>query len=417
MSAINDTENITMEYDVKKYRADFPILSEKVNGKPLVYFDNGATTQKPQAVIDSIVDYYSRYNANIHRGVHHLSQVASKAYEDARATIQKHIGAASPNEIIFTRGTTESINLVAWAYLRNRLNPGDEVLVTEMEHHSNILPWQMLCEEKGAVLRVVPINENGELEIAQLQKLLSPKTKFFAFTHVSNTLGTINPAKEIIALAHAANIPVLIDGAQAIPHMAVDVKELDCDFYCFSAHKVYGPTGIGALYVKEDILNEMQPYQIGGGTIKTVSFEKTVYVDGPLKFEAGTPNIEGAIAFGKALDYVNAIGISTIAAHEHELLVYATEKLIAIPGLKIIGTAKEKAGVISFSFSNIHPFDIGTILDQQGIAVRTGHHCTQPLMECYKIPGTVRVSFGLYNTLEEVDALITALEKAVKMLL
>ncbi len=411
------SENIeTLTYDVEKYRADFPILSQKVNGKPLVYFDNGATTQKPQAVIDSIVDYYSRYNANIHRGVHHLSQVASKAYEDARATIQKHIGAASPNEIVFTRGTTESINLVAWSFLRNRLTPGDEVLVTEMEHHSNILPWQMICEEKGAVLRVVPINENGELEVAHLQKLLSPKTKFFAFTHVSNTMGTINPVKEMIALAHAANIPVLIDGAQAIPHMPVNVQELDCDFYCFSAHKVYGPTGIGALYVKEDILNEMLPYQIGGGTIKTVSFAKTVYVEGPLKFEAGTPNIEGTIAFAKAIDYVNAIGMENIYAHEHELLVYATEKLLTIPGLKIIGTAKEKAGVISFSFSTIHPFDIGTILDQQGIAVRTGHHCTQPLMECYKIPGTVRVSFALYNTKEEIDLLFTALQKAIKML-
>jgi cysteine desulfurase/selenocysteine lyase len=411
------TENIpSLEYDVKKYRADFPILSEKVNGKPLVYFDNGATTQKPQAVIDSIIDYYSRYNANIHRGVHHLSQVASKAYEDARATIQRHIHAASPNEIIFTRGTTESINLVAWSYLRHRLNPGDEVLVTEMEHHSNILPWQMVCDEKGAVLRIVPINENGELEIAQLQKLISPKTKFFAFTHVSNTMGTINPAKEIIAIAHDANVPVLVDGAQAIPHMSVNMQELDCDFYCFSAHKVYGPTGIGALYVKENILDEMMPYQTGGGTIKTVSFTKTVYVDGPLKFEAGTPNIEGAIAFAKALDYVNAIGMENIAAHEHELLVYTTGRLLEIPGLKIIGTAKNKAGVISFSFANIHPFDLGTILDQQGIAVRTGHHCTQPLMECYKIPGTVRVSFGLYNTKEDVDLFIAALHKAVKML-
>jgi cysteine desulfurase/selenocysteine lyase len=411
------TENIpSLEYDVKKYRADFPILSEKVNGKPLVYFDNGATTQKPQAVIDSIIDYYSRYNANIHRGVHHLSQVASKAYEDARATIQRHIHAASPNEIIFTRGTTESINLVAWSYLRHRLNPGDEVLVTEMEHHSNILPWQMVCDEKGAVLRIVPINENGELEIAQLQKLISPKTKFFAFTHVSNTMGTINPAKEIIAIAHDANVPVLVDGAQAIPHMSVNMQELDCDFYCFSAHKVYGPTGIGALYVKENILDEMMPYQTGGGTIKTVSFTKTVYVDGPLKFEAGTPNIEGAIAFAKALDYVNAIGMENIAAHEHELLVYTTGRLLEIPGLKIIGTAKNKAGVISFSFANIHPFDLGTILDQQGIAVRTGHHCTQPLMECYKIPGTVRVSFGLYNTKEDVDLFIAALQKAVKML-
>ena len=416
MNTVNETGKTKTEYDVNRYRSNFPILSREVNGKPLVYFDNGATTQKPKFVIDSITDYYSRYNANIHRGVHHLSQKASFAYENARTTIQKHIGANSPNEIIFTRGTTESINLVAWSFLRNRLNPGDEILVTEMEHHSNILPWQSLCEEKDATLRVVPVNDNGELEIAQLQKLLSPKTKFFAFTHVSNTLGTINPAKEMIALAHAANIPVLVDGAQAIPHMHVDVKELGCEFYCFSAHKVYGPTGIGALYVKENILNEMIPYQTGGGTIKTVSFAKTVYVDGPLKFEAGTPNIEGAIGFAKALDYVNEIGIENIAAHEHELLVYATQKLSLIPGIRLIGTAKNKAGVISFVVGQIHPFDIGTILDQQGIAVRTGHHCTQPLMECYKIPGTVRVSFGLYNTKEDVDLFITALEKAVKML-
>ena len=405
-----------MNYDIKKYRSDFPILSREVYGKPLVYFDNGATTQKPKSVIDSIIDYYSRYNSNIHRGVHHLSQKASFAYENARATVQKHINANSANEIIFTRGTTESINLVAYSFLRNRLTPGDEILITEMEHHSNILPWQSLCEEKGAVLRIVPVNDNGELGIASLQKLLSPKTKFFAFTHVSNTLGTINQAKEIIELAHAANITVLVDGAQAIPHMQVDVQDLNCDFYCFSAHKIYGPTGIGALYVKEDILNDMIPYQTGGGTIKTVSFEKTVYVDGPLKFEAGTPNIEGAIGFAKALDYVNEIGMENIAMHEHKLLVYATEKMKAIPAMRIIGTAKEKAGVISFVVGKIHPFDLGTILDQQGIAVRTGHHCTQPLMERFGVPGTVRVSFGLYNTKEEVDLFIMALEKALKML-
>lgn len=405
-----------MNYDIQKFRADFPILATKVYNNPLVYFDNGATTQKPKAVINSIVDYYSRYNSNIHRGVHHLSQKASFAYENVRKNVQKHIGAHSENEIIFTRGTTESINLVAYSYLRHRLQPGDEVLVTAMEHHSNILPWQMLCEEKGAVLRTVPVNENGELEIASLQKLLSPKTKFFAFTHVSNTMGTINPVKELTELAHAANIPVLIDGAQAVPHMKVNVADIGCDFYCFSAHKIYGPTGVGVLYVKEDILNEMTPYQTGGGTIKTVSFDKTTYVEGPLRFEAGTPNIEGVIAFGKALDYVNEIGMENITAHEHELLVYATEKLKSIPGLKIIGDTKNKAGVISFSFDKIHPFDIGTILDQQGIAVRTGHHCTQPLMECFKIPGTVRISFALYNTKEEVDLLITALQKAVKML-
>ncbi len=416
MSTLTDKENLKMNYDAHRLRKDFPILFRTVNDKRLVYFDNGATTQKPNAVIDSITEYYSRYNANIHRGVHHLSQEASAAYENARATVQKHIGANSPNEIIFTRGTTESINLVAHSFLRQRLTPGDEVLITEMEHHSNILPWQLLCEERGAILRVVPVNENGELEIASLQKMFSPKIKFFAFTHVSNTLGTINPAKEMIELAHAANIPVLVDGAQAIPHMQVDMKDLDCDFYCFSAHKVYGPTGIGMLYAKEGIVDDMLPYQVGGGTIKTVSFSKTVYVDGPLRFEAGTPNIEGAIGLAKALDYVNAIGMKNISAHEHGLLVYATEKLNAISGMRMIGTAKNKAGVISFVVGKLHPFDIGTILDQQGIAVRTGHHCTQPLMEKFEIPGTVRVSFGLYNTKEEIDLFIISLEKAVKML-
>ncbi|CAN5294982.1 cysteine desulfurase [soil metagenome] len=410
-------ENIKSSiYDVNRFRSDFPILSREVNGKPLVYFDNGATTQKPKFVIDAISDYYSRYNANIHRGVHHLSQKASFAYENARVTVQKHLGANSQNEIIFTRGTTESINLVAYSFLRNRLTPGDEILITEMEHHSNILPWQALCEEKGAQLKVVPVTDSGALDIASLQRLLSPKVKFFAFTHVSNTLGTINPAKEIIALAHDANIPVLVDGAQAVPHKPVDVKDLNCDFYCFSAHKVYGPTGIGALYVKEDLLEEMIPYQTGGGIIKTVSFEKTVYVDGPMKFEAGTPNIEGAIGMAKAFDYVNEIGMENIATHEMKLLDYTTEQLMRIPDLKIIGTAKNKAGVISISFDKIHPFDLGTILDQQGIAVRTGHHCTQPLMERFGIPGTTRISFGLYNTIEEVDVLITALQKAIKML-
>ncbi|HEU4718029.1 MAG TPA: cysteine desulfurase [Bacteroidia bacterium] len=403
-------------YDILQLRSEFPILSRQVNGKPLVYFDNGATTQKPQAVLSCITDYYSNYNANIHRGVHHLSQEASQAYENARATVQAHLRANSPDEIIFTRGTTESINLVAQSYLRNRLQPGDEVLVTEMEHHSNILPWQLLCEERGAALRVLPVNDDGELEIALLQKLFSPKVKFFAFAHVSNTLGTVNPAKELTELAHAHNIPVLIDGAQAVPHMAVNVNETGCEFYCFSGHKVYGPTGIGALYVRDGILDEMMPYQVGGGTIKTVTFEKTEYISGPLRFEAGTPNIEGAIALAAALDYVDAIGMANIAAHEHELLVYATEKLNAIPGMRIIGTAKEKAGVISFVVGNHHPFDVGTILDQQGIAVRTGHHCTQPLMQRFGIPGTVRVSFALYNTKEEIDSLITALMKAVKML-
>lgn len=411
------TETTTVEaYDVEKYRRDFPILARQINGKPLVYFDNGATTQKPQTVIDSIVRYYSEYNANIHRGVHRLSQEASAAYEAARATVRRHLGAAHDEEIIFTRGTTESVNLVANAYLRNRLQPGDEVVITGMEHHSNILPWQQLCEERNAVLRVIPVTDSGDLDQAELQKIFSPKTKFFAFTHVSNTLGTINAVKELTALAHSHNVPVFVDGAQAVPHLSVNVADIGCDFYCFSGHKVYAPTGIGALYVRKDHLDEMQPYQVGGGTIKTVTFEKTEYVTGPLRYEAGTPNIEGSIALGVALDYVNAIGMDTIAAHEHELLLYAKSRLKEIAGVRFIGEASSQAGVISFVIQNIHPFDIGTILDQQGVAVRTGHHCTQPLMNCFNIPGTVRVSFALYNTKAEIDQLITALQKAVKML-
>lgn len=416
MSALTETGNTTLAYDTDRLRNDFPILARSVNGKPLVYFDNGATTQKPQAVIDAISDYYSRYNANIHRGVHRVSQEASEAYENARAVVQQHLGAAAPNEIVFTRGTTESVNLVAYSFLREKLNAGDEVLITEMEHHSNILPWQQLCEEKNAKLVVVPANENGALETAEVEKRLNAKTKLFAFAHVSNTLGTINDAKALTALAHAKNIPVLIDGAQAVPHMAVNVTDLGCEFYCFSGHKIYAPTGIGILYAKGNLLNEMIPYQTGGGTIKTVTFEKTTYVEGPLKFEAGTPNIEGAIGLAAALNYVNAIGMNTVAAHEHELLIYATGKLSAIGGMRFIGTANQKAGVISFVVGNIHPFDLGTLLDQQGIAVRTGHHCTQPLMEKFGVPGTVRISFGLYNTKEEIDLLIAALQKAVKML-
>ncbi|MBI3509563.1 MAG: cysteine desulfurase [Bacteroidetes bacterium] len=403
-------------YDVNLLRQDFPILSREVNGKPLIYFDNGATTQKPQVVIDCISNYYSHYNANIHRGVHKLSQEASQAYEEARKTVAEFIGANSPNELIFTRGTTESINLVAASFLRKKLDAGDEILVTEMEHHSNILPWQQLCEEKNATLKIIPVNEHGELEMTRVPLLLSPKTKFVAVAHVSNTLGTINPLKEIVALAHAQNIPVLVDGAQAAPHMRVNVQELGCEFYCFSAHKVYGPTGIGALYVKEEILNELPPYQTGGGTIKTVSFAKTVYADGPLRFEAGTPNIEGAIGMAKALEYVNGVGMKNIAAHEHELLLYATEKLKQVKGVRIIGEAKEKAGVLSFVIEKIHPFDIAMLIDQQGVAVRTGHHCTQPLMEKFGIPGTIRASFALYNTKEEIDHFITALVKSIKML-
>lgn len=413
---MNKEAELTLHYDVEKFRNQFPVLSRKVNGKALVYFDNGATTQKPSAVIDSIVNYYSSYNANIHRGVHALSQEASAAYENARKIVQKHLNASSDQEIIFTRGTTESVNLVAHSWLRERLNAGDEVLITGMEHHSNILPWQVLCEEKGAVLRVLPVTEEGELELSVLAAYLTAKTKLFAFTHVSNTLGTINPAKEMISLAHSHNVPVFVDGAQAVPHMSVDLRDLDCDFYAFSGHKIYAPTGIGVLYAKSERIKEMTPYQSGGGIIKTVTFEKTDYVDGALKFEAGTPNIEGAIALGVAFDYVNAIGMDAIAAHEHELLIYATEQLKKISDIRFIGTSSNKAGVISFVVGNIHPFDLGTILDQQGVAVRTGHHCTQPLMQRFGIPGTVRVSFGLYNTKEEIDLFIIALNKALKML-
>ncbi len=415
-------------FNVENIRNDFPILSQKVNGKPLVYFDNGATTQKPKQVIDAIVNHYQTINSNIHRGVHTLSQQSTIAYENARTTVQKHINAANSNEIIFTKGTTDAINLVAHSLGKIWIEEGDEIIISEMEHHSNILPWQILCEEKDAVLKVIPINDAGELNIDVFKKLLGDKTKIVAITHVSNTLGTINPILDIIGLVRkhssllrgeagrGADTVVIIDGAQAIPHMKVDVQELDVDFYCFSGHKVYGPTGIGVLYGKEKWLNKMPPYQTGGGTIKTVAFEKTEYTDAPLKFEAGTPAIEAAIGLASALDYINKIGLETIAVHEQQLLEYATKKISAIPGLKIIGTAKEKAAVLSFSIEDIHPMDIGTILDKLGVAARTGHHCTQPLMECYKIPGTVRASFSFYNTKEEVDIFAAGIEKAIKML-
>lgn len=405
-----------IKLDVQKVRKDFPILSRKVNGKPLIYFDSAATAQKPKQVIDAIVKYYSEQNANIHRGVHRLSQDITTEYENARTTIQKQINAKSSNEIIFTRGTTESINLVATTFGKKFVNSGDEILITEMEHHSNILPWQMLCEEKGAVLKVIPINEKGELQIEQINNLLSHKTKLVAITHVSNTLGTINPIKEIISIAHAKNIPVLVDGAQAIPHMKVDVQDIDADFYCFSGHKVYGPTGVGILYGKEEWLKKLPNYQVGGGTIKTVSFAKTEYADIPLRFEAGTPHIEGGVGFAAAIDYINEIGVETISAYEHELLEYATEKLSVIEGLKIIGTSKNKASVISFVLNGIHPYDAGVILDQLGIAVRTGHHCTQPIMDKFEIQGTVRASFAFYNTKEEIDELVKGVIKAKQML-
>lgn len=402
-------------YDVQEVRKQFPILARKVNGKPLVYFDNGATTQKPMQVIEAIVDYYSSYNSNIHRGVHTLSQEATTRYDEARAYVAQHLNAASANEIIFTRGTTESVNFVAWAFGKF-VNEGDEVLISEMEHHSNLLPWQQLCKTKKAVLKIIPVDENGQLIQEIYRQLVTDKTSIIAFAHVSNTLGTVNPVKEMIAFAHKKNIPVMVDGAQAVPHMAVDVRELDADFYCFSGHKVYAPTGIGVLYAKEKWLNLFDAYQTGGGTIKTVTFENTEYTEGPHKFEAGTPNIEGAIALAEALKYVDHIGMDKIAHHEHELLVYATQKLKAIPGLKIIGEAAEKAGVISFVIGNVHPLDLGMLLDAQGIAVRTGHHCTQPLMQRYKINGTVRVSFALYNTFEEIDQLVTGINKSLQRL-
>jgi cysteine desulfurase/selenocysteine lyase len=402
--------------NIEAIRADFPILSRKVNGKQLIYFDNGATAQKPQTVIDAIDLYYKNQNANIHRGVHTLSQEITVAYENARATIQKHLNAAHAHEIIFTSGTTASINLLASSFAKKHIQAGDEIIISAMEHHSNILPWQQVCEEKGAFLKVIPINNDGELLIDEFEKLISTKTKIIAVTHISNTLGTINPIKEIIAIAHSKNIPVMIDGAQAVPHTGVDVQALDCDFYVFSGHKLFGPTGVGILYGKEKWLNELPPYQVGGGTIKTVTFEKTEYADLPLKFEAGTPHISGGIGLAAAIDYINNIGLENIAAYEHELLVYATDALEKIAGVKIIGTAKNKASVISFSVEGLHPFDIGTILDQLGIAVRTGHHCTQPLMQFYGVPGTIRASFAFYNTRQEIDEFIKGLERTINML-
>jgi cysteine desulfurase / selenocysteine lyase len=401
----------TSAYDLEKIRADFPILRQKVRGKPLVYLDNAATSQKPQVVINAITRYYERDNANIHRGVHFLSEHATEEHDDARATVQNFINAADSKEIIFVRGATEAINLVAQTYGRAHIGAGDEVVITAMEHHSNIVPWQFLCDEKGAKLRVAPINDAGELLIDEYANLLGPKTKIAAVTHVSNALGSITPLRRMIELARAQNIPVLVDGAQAIPHIKVDVQALDCDFYAFSGHKVYGPTGIGVLYGKAALLDAMPPYQGGGDMIASVTFEKTLFNKLPFKFEAGTPDISGAIGLGAAIRYIETLGIDQIAAHEHDLLAYATEKVSAIPGVKLIGTAHEKAGVLSFVIEGIHPHDIGTILDQEGIAIRTGHHCSQPVMQRFDIPATARASFGLYNTREEVDALVAGIEK------
>jgi len=401
--------------DVQKIRKDFPILSREVNGRPLVYFDNAATSQTPLQVIDVITDYYKNYNANIHRGVHALSQEATDAYEAARQKIQKHFNAAHPFEIIFTSGTTHSINIVSNGYAQS-LQKGDEFIVSALEHHSNIVPWQMLCEKTGAILKVIPMNQQGVLLMEEYEKLLSDNTKLVFVNHVSNALGTVNPIKAIIEKAHAVGAQVLIDGAQASPHIRADVQALDVDYYVTSAHKLCGPTGIGMLYGKESALKRLPPYQGGGEMIAEVTFKKTTYADLPHKFEAGTPNIAGGIAFGAALDYINNIGMDQIAAYEEELLQYATAALEKIPGLKIYGTAPQKTAVISFNVEGIHPYDIGSILDKLGIAVRTGHHCAQPIMDFYQIPGTVRASFSFYNTFEEIDSMIAALKKALEML-
>lgn len=402
-------------FPIKEIRKDFPILSRKIHGKPLVYLDNGATSQTPIQVIDVIVDYYSNYNANIHRGVHTLSQEATDKYEEARNKIQNHFNAKHAHEIIMTSGTTESINLVAHGFA-SLLDKGDEIMVSALEHHSNIVPWQMLCEKTGAVLKVIHMNDEGELVLTEYSKLLSNKTKLVFVNHISNALGTINPIEVIIEKAHQVGAAVLIDGAQACPHVKPDVQALNVDFYVASAHKMCGPTGVGMLYGKEAWLNKLPPYQGGGEMIADVTFEKTTYAGLPHKFEAGTPNICGGIAFGAAIDYLNAIGFDNIAAYEHELLEYATEKLMEIEGLKIYGTSKNKTSVISFNIEGIHPYDIGTILDKLGIAVRTGHHCAQPIMAYFKIPGTVRASFAFYNTKEEVDILVAGVKKAKMML-
>jgi len=408
---IRETSAKKPSFDVEGIREDFPILRTKVHGHPLVYLDNAATSQKPQAVIDALVRYYEGQNANIHRGVHYLSQIATEAFEEARETVRAFVNAAQTSEIIFTRGTTEALNLVAQSYGRTNVSAGDEVLISTMEHHSNIVPWQLLCEEKGAKLRVAPINDEGELLLEEYEKLLSPRTKVVGIAHVSNALGTINPLREMIALAHAKGIPVVVDGAQAVPHLKVDVQDLDADFYAFSGHKMYGPTGIGVLYGKHALLDAMPPYQGGGDMISSVTFEKTTYNKLPHKFEAGTPDMAGVAGLKAAIGYMNGIGIERIAAHEHELLEYATEVMGALPGVRLIGTAREKAGVLSFVLDEVHPHDIGTILDQEGIAVRTGHHCAQPVMERFCIPATARASFAVYNTKAEVDALARGIRK------
>lgn len=402
--------------DIQKIRSEFPVLDQQVNGKPLVYLDNAATSQKPKRVISKLKEYYEGYNANIHRGIHTLAETATKAYEATRESVRDFLGAANVEEIIFTRGVTESINLVAATYGRSFLQKGDEIIIGTLEHHSNIVPWQMVCEEKEAVLKVIPVNDRGELDLKEYKKLLSSKTKIVATNHASNSLGTINPIKEIIELAHAQGAVVLIDGAQSAAHLPIDVKALDADFYCISSHKMYGPTGVGVLYGKKELLEKMPPYMGGGEMIKDVSFTKTTYNDLPYKFEAGTPNIADVVAFNEAIAFVNELGKENIHQHESELLAYATDKLSTIPGITLIGTAHHKVSVLSFIIEGIHHFDIGQMLDARGIAVRTGHHCTQPLMERFGIEGTVRASFAVYNTKEEIDSLAEGLKRVVNFL-
>ena len=415
IQASNTQTGPPASFDINRIRDDFPILKQQVHGKPLVYLDNAATSQKPQVVIDTLNRYYSAENANIHRGVHYLSELATREYEEARVKAKRFLNAADAHEIIFVRGATEGINLVAYSYGRRFLKENDEVIISAMEHHSNIVPWQLLCEQTGAKLRVIPINDQGELLVDEFIKLLGSRTKFVSIVHLSNALGTINPVKRIIELAHSQDVPVLIDGAQAAPHLKVDVRELDCDFYAFSGHKLCGPTGSGVLYGKTDLLNAMPPFQGGGDMIASVTFEKTTFNLLPYKFEAGTPHIAGGIGLGAAIDYLTGVGLDKIAAYEQELLDYATEAVGAIKGVKIIGTAREKASVLSFTIDGIHPHDIGTILDQEGIAIRAGHHCAQPVMKRFGVPATARASFAFYNTKQEVDALVEGINRAIEV--
>jgi cysteine desulfurase/selenocysteine lyase len=413
---VSTASRVATGFDVERIRAEFPILRQKVNdGKTLVYLDNAATSQKPQAVIDAMTRYYLEENSNIHRGVHFLSDKATQSYEAARRKIQRFINAASLQEIIYVRGTTEAINLVASSYGKRHFERGDEILISAMEHHSNIVPWQMIAEEKGLILRVIPMNDRGELFIDKYEKMLNERTRFVALVHVSNALGTINPVKEMIAMAHRTGVPVLIDGAQSVPHLPVDVRDLDADFFAFSAHKMYGPTGVGVLYGKLHLLEAMPPYQGGGDMIKSVTYAKTIYNDLPYKFEAGTPNIVGGVGLGATIDYLNGIDFAAARVHEDEVFRYASERLAEIPGLRIIGTAREKASVLSFELEGIHPHDIGTILDDDGIAIRTGHHCAQPVMQCFGVPATARASFAFYNTLEEVDILVKGIHKVIEV--